>query len=36
MTSNLGARQVKDFGNGVGFGTEAVKSQESKNIRSTI
>ena len=21
MTSNLGARQVKDFGNGVGFGT---------------
>ena len=36
MTSNLGARQVKDFGNGVGFGTEAVKSQETKNIRSTI
>ena len=36
MTSNLGARQVKDFGNGVGFGTEAVKSQESKNIRGTI
>ena len=36
MTSNLGARQVKDFGNGVGFGTEAVKSQESKNIRNTI
>tara|TARA_B100001094_G_scaffold100373_1_gene96498 strand:- start:6536 stop:9073 length:2538 start_codon:yes stop_codon:yes gene_type:complete len=36
MTSNLGARKVKDFGNGVGFGTEAVKSQESKNIRGTI
>jgi|TARA_B100000780_G_scaffold69363_1_gene46039 ATP-dependent Clp protease ATP-binding subunit ClpC len=36
MTSNLGARQVKDFGNGVGFGTEAVKAQESKNIRGTI
>jgi ATP-dependent Clp protease ATP-binding subunit ClpC len=36
MTSNLGARKVKDFGNGVGFGTEAVKSQEAKNIRSTI
>ena len=36
MTSNLGARQVKDFGNGVGFGTEAVKSQETKNIRGTI
>jgi ATP-dependent Clp protease ATP-binding subunit ClpC len=36
MTSNLGAREVKDFGNGVGFGTEALKSQESKNIRNTI
>ena len=36
MTSNLGARQVKDFGNGVGFGTEAMKSQEEKNIKSTI
>ena len=36
MTSNLGARKVKDFGNGVGFGTEAVKSQEAKNIRATI
>ena len=30
MTSNLGARQVKDFGNGVGFGTESMKSQEVK------
>ena len=36
MPSNLGARQVKDFGNGVGFGTEAMKSQEEKNIKSTI
>ena len=36
MTSNLGSRQVKDFGNGVGFGTEAVKSQESKNIKNII
>ena len=36
MTSNLGARKVKDFGNGVGFGTEAVKLQETKNIRGTI
>ena len=36
MTSNIGAREVKDFGNGVGFGTESVKSQESKNIRKTI
>jgi len=36
MTSNLGAKEVKDFGNGVGFGTEAIKAQESKNIRKTI
>ena len=36
MTSNLGARQVKDFGNGVGFGTESMKSQEKKNIKNTI
>lgn len=36
MTSNLGARQVKDFGNGVGFGTESMISQESKNIKNTI
>ena len=36
MTSNLGARQVKDFGNGVGFGTESMKSQETKNIKNTI
>ena len=36
MTSNIGAREVKDFGNGVGFGTESLKAQESKNIRKTI
>jgi len=36
MTSNLGARQVKDFGNGVRFGTESMKSQETKNIKNTI
>jgi len=36
MTSNLGAKEVKDFGNGVGFGTEAIKAQESKNVRKTI
>ena len=36
MTSNLGAREVKDFGNGVGFGTDSLLAQESKNIRSTI
>ncbi|WP_299434915.1 ATP-dependent Clp protease ATP-binding subunit [uncultured Maribacter sp.] len=27
MTSNIGARQLKDFGQGVGFGTAAKKSQ---------
>lgn len=27
MTSNIGARQLKDFGQGVGFGTSAKKSQ---------
>lgn len=30
MTSNIGSRQLKDFGQGVGFGTQAVK--EAKNI----
>ncbi|MCK0179149.1 ATP-dependent Clp protease ATP-binding subunit [Flavobacteriaceae bacterium S0862] len=35
MTSNIGARKLKDFGTGVGFGTSAQKSQagtHSKNI----
>ena len=36
MTSNVGARQVKDFGLGVGFGTAAQKSQEDKNIKGVI
>ena len=36
MTSNVGARQVKDFGLGVGFGTAAQKSQEDKNIQGVI
>jgi ATP-dependent Clp protease ATP-binding subunit ClpC len=36
MTSNVGARQVKDFGLGVGFGTAAQKSQEAKNIKGVI
>ena len=36
MTSNLGARQVKDFGNGVGFGTEAMKSQEEKISKALL
>ena len=36
MTSNIGARKLKDFGTGVGFGTSAQKSQESSNARSVI
>ncbi|MBL20237.1 MAG: Clp protease ClpC [Flavobacteriaceae bacterium] len=36
MTSNIGARQVKDFGLGVGFGTAAQKLQEDKNIQGVI
>jgi len=36
MTSNVGARQVKDFGLGVGFGTASQKSQEDKNIQGVI
>ena len=36
MTSNIGARKLKDFGSGVGFGTSAQKAQESSNARSVI
>ena len=36
MTSNIGARKLKDFGTGVGFGTTARKSQEGDNARSII
>ncbi|MBL6647237.1 MAG: ATP-dependent Clp protease ATP-binding subunit, partial [Flavobacteriaceae bacterium] len=36
MTSNIGARQVKDFGLGVGFGTSAQKSQADKHTKSVI
>ena len=36
MTSNVGARKLKDFGNGVGFGTAAQKQQESSNAKSVI
>ena len=36
MTSNIGARKLKDFGSGVGFGTSAQKSQESSNAKSVI
>ena len=36
MTSNIGARQLKDFGQGVGFGTAARKSQEDQHQKSVI
>ncbi len=36
MTSNVGARKLKDFGSGVGFGTAARKSAEMDNTRSVI
>ena len=36
MTSNIGARQIKDFGQGVGFGTAAKKAQESDHNRGVI
>ncbi len=36
MTSNIGARQVKDFGSGVGFGTSSKKAQADEHIKSVI
>lgn len=36
MTSNVGARKLKDFGSGVGFGTKSQQSQESENNRKVI
>jgi len=36
MTSNVGARKLKDFGTGVGFGTKAQKEQELDNSRKVI
>ena len=36
MTSNIGARKLKDFGTGVGFGTAAQKSQATANAKSVI
>ncbi|WP_339657308.1 ATP-dependent Clp protease ATP-binding subunit [uncultured Maribacter sp.] len=36
MTSNIGARQLKDFGQGVGFGTAAKKSQEDSHQKGVI
>ncbi len=36
MTSNIGARQLKDFGQGVGFGTAAKKSQADAHQKGVI
>ncbi|RRJ88520.1 ATP-dependent Clp protease ATP-binding subunit [Paenimyroides tangerinum] len=36
MTSNVGARQLKDFGQGVGFGTKAKQDQVDDNTKSII
>jgi ATP-dependent Clp protease ATP-binding subunit ClpC len=36
MTSNIGARKLKDFGQGVGFGTSAKTSQANANSKSII
>ncbi len=36
MTSNIGTRQLKDFGQGVGFNTEAKQSQSNEYAKSVI
>ena len=36
LTSNIGTRDLKDFGDGVGFGTTAKKSTSDARARSTI
>ena len=36
LTSNIGTRDLKDFGDGVGFGTNAKKSTSDARARSTI
>ena len=36
MTSNIGSRQLKDFGQGVGFSTSAKKAASSEHARSVI
>ena len=36
MTSNIGARKLKEFGQGVGFGTSSRKTQEEDNAKSVI
>ena len=36
MTSNIGSRQLKDFGQGVGFGTASMKAQSDKHNKGVI
>ena len=36
MTSNIGSRQLKDFGQGVGFGTQAKKDSKDKYSQAVI
>ena len=36
MTSNIGSRQLKDFGQGVGFGTQAKKDSKDTDSRAII
>ncbi|MFN0032684.1 MAG: ATP-dependent Clp protease ATP-binding subunit [Flavobacteriales bacterium] len=36
MTSNIGARQLQDFGTGVGFGTSAKSSQQEQERKGVI
>lgn len=36
LTSNIGTRDLKDFGDGVGFGTSAKKSNTDAHARATI
>ncbi|MCK5029562.1 MAG: ATP-dependent Clp protease ATP-binding subunit, partial [Bacteroidales bacterium] len=36
MTSNIGSRQLKDFGQGVGFSTRAKQESSSQHVKSVI
>ncbi|TNF46949.1 MAG: ATP-dependent Clp protease ATP-binding subunit [Bacteroidetes bacterium] len=36
MTSNIGARQLAEFGSGVGFGTKAKEEQRDENAKTVI
>jgi ATP-dependent Clp protease ATP-binding subunit ClpC len=36
MTSNIGARQLADFGTGVGFGTKSQENQKDDNTKTVI